>query len=1092
MTSVIQPMDKGVIKNLKHFYRRFLVENILTGDSEALKIKLDVLQASRLCKKAWDQVTSETIKHCFKKAGFVKKEEDEENADDIIAETMPSVDGWEDVISNPTISYDDFLNVDDDVAVCGEITDADIIAEVLNHNIEKQDGDEASGDEDESSVAGEMNVPSAAEATNYIMQLRRFFESKNDIYCGLSRDHGTMVKKGVVSRGGDGPPPPYHHGWPVHHGSHCQALRCHQVGAGQPPVAVHVVQAMIIMSQKVETLSAGEIFSPPSIKSSDNFTSARFRTPTRPARFLLLETPYIQFLRDCLDKSLNRPDTAFNKEQHTVMFSIMERVLVPLLVHDQLIANHQRACGRISTNEKLRVNDDDLGQEVKKKVFSTPSRCARSSPVENYHSTKTAPITPYPPNHTIRQDSTASPQQSHKIGDSQKTRAELCSSPSDQDDVQTFCCVDKKGILSWPNPTPEKVFFLKALSTPGEDKPSDQMDQVKKSPRLPSGARSPKHISGDVPRNNNMTTTSNLFETVVEPSCNGMVWYRCLCELATQIGFTDKAVGTYRFQQQVGLFRHVNLPGTHQIFSQGTADLVLDACSEYWNGRDIRSLSESDRKKILDFYQRSSLTAHCMAFSYGPLISPVDRHLTQGYLELPPDSSHIFPSLRSLNSISSESLLQQLGSTPEQGTVDVDGALRLLGHEVFIGMVTMQYQACPISDRVEENVWWQDIVCLVEQLDNACIRFVHFSKENELRSRVFSEKMGLESGWNCHISLLSEKVVPESEPSIHQVATLSTSPAAHCKASSSQVLTTLVPSHILKAKLPKGIRAIRPHLVSVDNVPLLVSLFTDCTPDTTREMVAIMQEHGRVVCCMGSSANPANGPVFLQADASTRVCVVQSMIIMLGTEVGNHCWWFQNLFYFLGCFCLKFIPSICIALFCFILASANFCPLSRSYVPPACQIFVDVGDNLPGDTMGPGLTLSQHLFALILTFYFGPTSEKLCIIEASLITKILDKCGIEYKLEETVQSKKRTRGSQDDSRSPTRSERNLKTPRMDIDEQSPVTGVSQQMNAAHPPQDDEENNDNDGPWTTVTNVKKTRIPPVIAENVQIGNFFAKN
>ncbi|UYV77921.1 Transposase [Cordylochernes scorpioides] len=177
MTSVIQPMDKGVIKNLKHFYRRFLVENILTGDSEALKIKLGVLQASRLCKKAWDQLTSETIKHCFKKAGFVKKEEDEENADDIIAETMPSVDGWEDVISNPTISYDDFLNVD---AVCGEITDADIIAEVLNHNIEKQDGDEASGDEDESSVAGEMNVPSAAEATNYIMHLRRFFESKND------------------------------------------------------------------------------------------------------------------------------------------------------------------------------------------------------------------------------------------------------------------------------------------------------------------------------------------------------------------------------------------------------------------------------------------------------------------------------------------------------------------------------------------------------------------------------------------------------------------------------------------------------------------------------------------------------------------------------------------------------------------------------------------------------------------------------------------------------------------------------------------------------------------------------------------------
>ena len=26
--------------------------------------------------------------------------------------------------------------------------------------------------------------------------------------------------------------------------------------------------------------------------------------------------------------------------------------------------------------------------------------------------------------------------------------------------LQSLCCVDKKGILSWPNPTAEKVFFL--------------------------------------------------------------------------------------------------------------------------------------------------------------------------------------------------------------------------------------------------------------------------------------------------------------------------------------------------------------------------------------------------------------------------------------------------------------------------------------------------------------------------------------------------------------------------------------------------------------------------------------------------------
>lgn len=36
----------------------------------------------------------------------------------------------------------------------------------------------------------------------------------------------------------------------------------------------------------------------------------------------------------------------------------------------------------------------------------------------------------------------------------------------------------------------------------------------------------------------------------------------------------------------------------------------------------------------------------------------------------------------------------------------------------------------------------------------------------------------------------------------------------------------------LQARLPKGIENIRPHLENVDNVPLLVNLFTDCTTES--------------------------------------------------------------------------------------------------------------------------------------------------------------------------------------------------------------------------------------------------------------------
>ncbi|KAG8278436.1 hypothetical protein J6590_019063 [Homalodisca vitripennis] len=106
------------------------------------------------------------------------EEDDAEKAKDIITEAVPSVEGWEDVITDPAISIEDFVNMDEDVAVCGEITDEEIIAEVLNN---KQDGDMALGDEDgESSVRAEINVPSAAEAAHHIMEFRHGRQNVED------------------------------------------------------------------------------------------------------------------------------------------------------------------------------------------------------------------------------------------------------------------------------------------------------------------------------------------------------------------------------------------------------------------------------------------------------------------------------------------------------------------------------------------------------------------------------------------------------------------------------------------------------------------------------------------------------------------------------------------------------------------------------------------------------------------------------------------------------------------------------------------------------------------------------------------------
>ena len=116
-------------------------------------------------------------------------------------------------------------------------------------------------------------------------------------------------------------------------------------------------------------------------------------------------------------------------------------------------------------------------------------------------------------------------------------------------------------------------------------------------------------------------------------------------------------------------------------------------------------------------------------------------------------------------------------------TDDALTCLELECNQTFLGMVQLQYQPWVDmvqligklyiffrsinffpSNRFEYNSQCKGAIFQLNYfyfpsglLEKACIRFVHFSKENELRSRVFSEKMGLESGWNCHISLRSSE-----------------------------------------------------------------------------------------------------------------------------------------------------------------------------------------------------------------------------------------------------------------------------------------------------------------------------------------------
>ncbi|XP_053721019.1 transmembrane protein 94 isoform X1 [Synchiropus splendidus] len=328
----------------------------------------------------------------------------------------------------------------------------------------------------------------------------------------------------------------------------------------------------------------------------------------------------------------------------------------------------------------------------------------------------------------------------------------------------------------------------------------------------------------------------------------------------------------------ISLFVRDSSSNNVQMLSHGSADLILEACTDFWDGTDIYPLSGSDRKKVLDFYQRACLSGYCSAFAYKPMQVSLSSQLNGKCVELAPGPC-LFSGLDlpSTTPIKHHSCRNSWSSDEGIGEgVDREDCVQALSGQIFMGMVSSQFQA-----RL-------DTVRLIDALVTACIRFVYFSMEDELRSKVFAEKMGLETGWNCHISLTPNGDSPcdgapasPSQISFHDdlhhdsrdeaEGPLLPEEEAHSDHASFQPTDSDVPSFLEdfnRAKLPRGIHQVRPHLKNIDNVPLLVPLFTDCTPDTMCEMMKIMQENREVTCCLGSSANFRNSRLFLQSDLS--------------------------------------------------------------------------------------------------------------------------------------------------------------------------------------------------------------------------------
>ena len=147
-TSILQPLDQGIIRNFKvHYRRQVVIEYVLVAIDESKNPAITVLQAMRMASMAWHSITPITISNCFRKCGFpVPSATEIEGAaehDDFALwdQVREALSVTEDI----TFSY--LLNVDDAVLTNGPLEDEEIINQVHSSLENGDDGVENNDEE---------------------------------------------------------------------------------------------------------------------------------------------------------------------------------------------------------------------------------------------------------------------------------------------------------------------------------------------------------------------------------------------------------------------------------------------------------------------------------------------------------------------------------------------------------------------------------------------------------------------------------------------------------------------------------------------------------------------------------------------------------------------------------------------------------------------------------------------------------------------------------------------------------------------------------------------------------------------------------
>jgi len=440
--------------------------------------------------------------------------------------------------------------------------------------------------------------------------------------------------------------------------------------------------------------------------------------------------------------------------------------------------------------------------------------------------------------------------------------------------ITVICALDKEGTLSYPFPSIEQLFFI-------DKNGKSVILDVEESAQNPNGIRFEdsdwnNHLSSLKPLGLNLLLNTNCgfaegkIRNDPHRRLSGLHFcgrtqsarQTCLCRLGREIGFSVDVIKSFKLLKQLYTLSpshpsldkmidyHFKVPNMfsqifeeassgYQLITDGSVELVLDCCLDYWNGEDLSVIDKNIEKKILDFCQTASSNDNqIITYAYRPIhreeifqLSSFDKKPL--FFEMLPTRQENKPVVPPVNK--SNSYLSVLNEDDNKrqsiNVISANPYSYILRSQIFLCLATLA------THRLKQHV-----SNFVEDVRLAGIRFVYLSPAPERESKAFAERIGLETDWNSCILLSSDK-----------------------DSSGYQEL------HDIKAQLPRGIENIRSHIENVDDIPLHVSLFAECTPSAIKELIEIFQENGEVVCCIGSALNIKNISSFAIADVSVAI-----------------------------------------------------------------------------------------------------------------------------------------------------------------------------------------------------------------------------